>query len=266
MDLRNKTVVFTGKITVTRNEAWALVEKAGGTAGLDVSGKTDILVVGEKPGSKLARASLLGIKIISEKEFFDSLKEEPQQDIEVPLTKEELAELEEHTLTLICSNCGKTYRQFDTCPKTETCGVCEILLPAPKCPNCTDELAWIVDFNLYHCFFCGGWFKAPFSQHARKVKHYCFTHLVSQSEGKVVKECMGCGRIIVLRPEDIIETEEKYKSAPLLFKQLQEENKRIEEKIEKDKKEQEAVDNYIKSLTSEQIGELRKQYAGKNEA
>jgi DNA ligase (NAD+) len=34
-----------------------------------VSRKTDFLVVGESPGSKLEQAKTLGVKVLSEKEF-----------------------------------------------------------------------------------------------------------------------------------------------------------------------------------------------------
>ncbi|MDE5058541.1 MULTISPECIES: helix-hairpin-helix domain-containing protein [Wolbachia] len=65
-----KTVVFTGKLlTRERNEAQALMESLGGIVSSSVSPKTDFLVVGEKPGSKLGDAKKLGVKILTEEEF-----------------------------------------------------------------------------------------------------------------------------------------------------------------------------------------------------
>ena len=68
--LAGKTVVFTGALSsMTRDEAKALVEAQGGTVSNSVSRKTDLVVVGENPGSKYQRAQQLGIKIINEEEF-----------------------------------------------------------------------------------------------------------------------------------------------------------------------------------------------------
>ena len=68
--LKGKVVVFTGALkSMTRDEAKALVEKLGGKVSNSVSRKTDLLVVGENPGSKYNRALQLGIKMINEEEF-----------------------------------------------------------------------------------------------------------------------------------------------------------------------------------------------------
>jgi len=70
--IKGKTFMFTGKLTLfTRSQAQSLVEENGGIAGVSVSKTTDYLVVGEKPGSKLAQASLLGIKVIPEEKFLE---------------------------------------------------------------------------------------------------------------------------------------------------------------------------------------------------
>ncbi len=68
--LAGKVVVFTGALSsMTRDEAKALVEELGGTVSNSVSRKTDLVVVGENPGSKYQRAQQLGIKTINEEEF-----------------------------------------------------------------------------------------------------------------------------------------------------------------------------------------------------
>jgi len=79
MSLKGKIVVFTGKISKPRHEFQRMVEEHGGIAGSDVSSNTDYLVVGEKPGSKLFRATSLNIKTISEEDFMKLLEDEPIQ-------------------------------------------------------------------------------------------------------------------------------------------------------------------------------------------
>jgi DNA ligase (NAD+) len=71
-----KTVVFTGGLeSMTREQAEALVRKLGANPSSSVSKNTDLVVAGEKAGSKLEKARQLGVKVISETEFVDLLKE-----------------------------------------------------------------------------------------------------------------------------------------------------------------------------------------------
>jgi DNA ligase (NAD+) len=73
--LQDQVFVLTGSLkNFTRSQAKALIEAAGGRVSGSVSGKTDYVVAGESPGSKLDRARNLGIKIIDEaalKEMLD---------------------------------------------------------------------------------------------------------------------------------------------------------------------------------------------------
>jgi len=65
--LGGKTVVLTGTLPkLTREEAAALVKSAGGKVTNSVSKKTDYVVAGENPGSKLAKAEKLGVEILDE--------------------------------------------------------------------------------------------------------------------------------------------------------------------------------------------------------
>jgi DNA ligase (NAD+) len=65
--LEGKTVVLTGTLPeLTREEAAALVKGAGGKVTNSVSKKTDYVVAGESPGSKLAKAESLGTEILDE--------------------------------------------------------------------------------------------------------------------------------------------------------------------------------------------------------
>jgi DNA ligase (NAD+) len=64
------TFVFTGTLARrSREEAEALVADQGGKAGSSVSKKTNYVVVGTDPGSKLAKAESLGVPILDEAGF-----------------------------------------------------------------------------------------------------------------------------------------------------------------------------------------------------
>jgi len=68
--LKGLSFVVTGTLkNYTRNEVKELIENLGGKVSESVSKKTDYLIVGEEPGSKLKKAQSLGIKIINEEEF-----------------------------------------------------------------------------------------------------------------------------------------------------------------------------------------------------
>jgi DNA ligase (NAD+) len=65
--LDGKTVVLTGTLPeLTREEAAAMVKSAGGKVTSSVSKKTDYVVAGESPGSKLAKAEKYGTAILDE--------------------------------------------------------------------------------------------------------------------------------------------------------------------------------------------------------
>jgi DNA ligase (NAD+) len=65
--LQGKTLVLTGSLpTLSRSDAKALIEQAGGKVTGSVSKKTDYLVVGEEAGSKLEKGRALGIAELSE--------------------------------------------------------------------------------------------------------------------------------------------------------------------------------------------------------
>jgi len=64
------TVVLTGTLpTLSRDEAKALIERAGGKVSGSVSKRTHLVVVGAEAGSKLADAERLGIRTIDEAEL-----------------------------------------------------------------------------------------------------------------------------------------------------------------------------------------------------
>lgn len=69
-----KTIVATGKLqNYTRDEIQMKIMSLGAKAASSVSKKTDYLIVGEKAGSKLAKAQQLGVRILTEQEFEEML-------------------------------------------------------------------------------------------------------------------------------------------------------------------------------------------------
>jgi DNA ligase (NAD+) len=76
--LAGVTVVITGALEhFSRDEARAAVEDRGGRVTGSVSAKTSALVVGEAPGSKLQKASDLGVPVLDEEGFTRLLAEGP---------------------------------------------------------------------------------------------------------------------------------------------------------------------------------------------
>jgi DNA ligase (NAD+) len=64
------TIVVTGELAgFGRQEIEALIHRLGGTSASSISRKTDYLVVGERPGSKVEKARELGVRIIDETQF-----------------------------------------------------------------------------------------------------------------------------------------------------------------------------------------------------
>jgi DNA ligase (NAD+) len=62
--------VVTGTLeSLSRKDAQDLIKELGGKAAGSVSKKTDLVVYGESPGSKLAKARELGVEAIDEQEF-----------------------------------------------------------------------------------------------------------------------------------------------------------------------------------------------------
>ncbi|MFH0779405.1 MAG: NAD-dependent DNA ligase LigA [Parcubacteria group bacterium] len=71
----HKSFVLTGSLeNLSRDEAKQMIKNAGGKISGAVRLKTDYVVAGVEPGSKLKKAKELGVKSIDEKEFLEMLK------------------------------------------------------------------------------------------------------------------------------------------------------------------------------------------------
>ncbi len=70
-----RTFVLTGTLpTLTRDDARAMIEARGNKVSGSVSRKTDYVVAGSDAGSKLAKATELGVKILDEKQFLQLME------------------------------------------------------------------------------------------------------------------------------------------------------------------------------------------------
>jgi DNA ligase (NAD+) len=75
--LSGMTFVLTGTFpTLSREEATARIESAGGKVASSVSRKTNFVVAGEDAGTKLAKATTLGIEVINEAALLEKLGEQ----------------------------------------------------------------------------------------------------------------------------------------------------------------------------------------------
>jgi DNA ligase (NAD+) len=68
--------VITGTLpTLSRQEAKTLIEAHGGRVTGSVSGKTDFLLAGASPGSKLRKAESLGVPIVDEEKLREMMRQ-----------------------------------------------------------------------------------------------------------------------------------------------------------------------------------------------
>ena len=78
IDFTKKTRYYfnvTGTLeSLTRHQAEDAIKQAGGKVSSSVSKKTDFVLAGKEPGSKLEKAQQLGVKMINEEEFLKMIK------------------------------------------------------------------------------------------------------------------------------------------------------------------------------------------------
>ncbi|RLB59479.1 MAG: DNA ligase (NAD(+)) LigA [Deltaproteobacteria bacterium] len=76
--LEGQTVVLTGTLSsMDRRTAKELIGRLGGKVSSAVSGKTDLVVAGDRAGSKLDKARRLGVRVIDEVEFLELAGRQP---------------------------------------------------------------------------------------------------------------------------------------------------------------------------------------------
>lgn len=111
--LGGKNVVFTGRGFLVRGELMRLARQAGANVDSIVTRKCDILIVGEKPGSKLRKAKVLGCDIITISDFRDILEGKIKKDkieiddiLNIDLGNEEMIGINilRKNITLLISN------------------------------------------------------------------------------------------------------------------------------------------------------------------
>ncbi|WP_343629733.1 NAD-dependent DNA ligase LigA [Roseateles sp.] len=84
--LAGKTLVLTGTLpTLSRDEAKALIEAAGGKVSGSVSKKTSFVIAGEEAGSKLEKARELGVAILDEEGLQALLAAQPDASFRTAL-------------------------------------------------------------------------------------------------------------------------------------------------------------------------------------
>lgn len=76
INITGKTFVITGTLSKGRDEIKQLIEKNGGNITTSVSKKTDVVIVGEEPGSKYTKALELGITIWKEEDLEKNINKE----------------------------------------------------------------------------------------------------------------------------------------------------------------------------------------------
>ena len=81
MTLDGLNVVCTGTFSIPRKKLEALLTVAGANVGGSFSSKTQLLVVGEKAGSKLDKAQQVGVPCIDEEQCMRLLDGEPVDDV-----------------------------------------------------------------------------------------------------------------------------------------------------------------------------------------
>lgn len=129
--LKGFTFVFTGKLTLwSRTEAAREAESLGAAVTSGVSEATDYLVVGSKPGSKLAKARDIGVYVIDECQFAKILNGEiaPKSDrrearalarqraiqdegFDIPINDEDISDLHRKGLQALCQ-CGRELKRI----------------------------------------------------------------------------------------------------------------------------------------------------------
>lgn len=98
--LGGKSFVVSGKFSISREELKEMIEKYGGRNVSAVSASTDYIIAGEAMGpAKAQKAEKLGVKVISESDFYEMIKGAENTSAEADAPKVQDTEKEEKTNT-----------------------------------------------------------------------------------------------------------------------------------------------------------------------
>ncbi len=79
LGLAGKSVVVTGTLkNYARQQIEEMIQSLGGRAVSSVSKKTDYVIAGESPGSKVDKARRFGVPILTEDDFERLVREQPE--------------------------------------------------------------------------------------------------------------------------------------------------------------------------------------------
>lgn len=79
--LEGRTIVVTGTLPgMSRHDAEALIRQHGGSVSGSVSGKTDFVLAGDQPGSKITKAQQLGVPVISIDQLQGMIRDDGQEN------------------------------------------------------------------------------------------------------------------------------------------------------------------------------------------
>lgn len=105
-----KNIVFTGKGPYTRNELMQLAKKCGADITSNtITKKTNLLVVGEKPGSKYEKAKELGIEIMDMDDFYHMIDGVKLDDVQQAAIKNSAKKSNEILSNKLAGECVTPY-------------------------------------------------------------------------------------------------------------------------------------------------------------
>ena len=207
--VKGKTFMFTGRLSVTRSQAQGWVTELGGTAGHSITRVTDYLIAGEDCGQKLQKAKSLGIDTLTEEEFSNLLTEARKHSIPV---KEQVLErpkpvemIPPHRETLSYGNEQVLLQFLSDHPEVSNLS---FRLGPKECSHCEAPIPYTISTTSWYCFQCrlATWdielpeVISPLHERKSARRHYCqpkWMILLRDAELATIKKCRKCGRVIL---------------------------------------------------------------------
>jgi len=209
--------MFTGTLSVTREEAQHIVEELGGIAGSSVNRQTDYLVCGEDQvgkSSKWEKAGLLGVTRVDEEYFWGLVKEakeeqESEEDwsnVKGILPEKVFANvidfLEEQVKHIEVD--GSIYPPVESMTYYSKENLNKWVKKSPAlgartCPYCGKEIPYSIDNTCWYCFVC-----QSYSRIDTVGSHRCseFEKFLDMDKGHY-ESCRTCGKVKVVRFDEI---------------------------------------------------------------